>query len=599
MRRPIEPHGLAGGPLTPFVVLGVAWAVIAGLWLAWAAGRLTAAVTGRPAAGPRFGAEFLAALLRGDWATAWPGLSPAAVAAVYTVLLAGAVGVAGGGWLWWQAHRPAGDDPLPSLAGGREVAALALPAVVGRARRLRADLHGVPARRIAAEQAGVALGVHRRRGRRGRTLYASFEDVLLAVMAPRAGKTTALTAPGTLAAPGAVIATSNKPDLWATTAAARAARGTVWVFDPQAITYEPQTWWWQPLTAADSWEDAFRLADHFVQQIRATHHVSGEDFWIAAAQDLLACLLLAAACHGGTLVDVQAWLSDVTSREPARILAAHGFHAAARSVAGRQAGAPETRDGVYETARTAASCLSDPRIMAWVTPPTRPLPALDVAGFPTSSHTLYLLSKDGAGSAAPLVAGLTDQLLRAAVRAAELRGGRLDPPMLAVLDEAANICKIGDLPDLYSHFGSRGIVPMTILQSYPQGARVWGEPGMAALWSAATIKLVGAGIDDPKLAEDISRLVGEHDVPTVARTRDGAGHHTWQTSLRRQRILDAAQIRALPKGSALLLATGIKPALLDLLPWYDGPDATRLTREVGRATDRITRHARDTHQARW
>ena len=42
---------------------------------------------------------------------------------------------------------------------------------------------------------------------------------MVAVMAPRAGKTTALAVPTILNAPGAVVATSNKPDLWASTAA--------------------------------------------------------------------------------------------------------------------------------------------------------------------------------------------------------------------------------------------------------------------------------------------------------------------------------------------------------------------------------------------
>jgi hypothetical protein len=79
--------------------------------------------------------------------------------------------------------------------------------------------------------------------------------------------------------------------------------------------------------------------------------------------------------------------------------------------------------------------------MAWVTPPATPLPTLDVTRFPDTTDTLYLLSKDGAGSASPLVAALTDQVLRAAVKTAETRGGRLDRPLLAVLDEAANICK--------------------------------------------------------------------------------------------------------------------------------------------------------------
>src|ERR1019366_2192977 len=38
-----------------------------------------------------------------------------------------------------------------------------------------------------------------------------------------------------------------------------------------------------------------------------------------------------------------------------------------------------------------------------------------------------------------------------------------------------------------------------------------------------------------------------------------------------------AAIRALPPGTALLLATGIKPALIHLTPWYLGPRAGEIT----------------------
>ncbi|MBX6721957.1 MAG: type IV secretory system conjugative DNA transfer family protein, partial [Dactylosporangium sp.] len=491
------------------------------------------------------------------------------------------------------------EDPLPSLADRRATAPLRLSQVAARARRLRPSLAATPVSLIPPGEAGIALGSHVTRGllglrRRRPVLYSSWEDVVVAVMAPRAGKTTALTTPAMFDAPGPVIATSNKPDVWTTTIADRQRHGRCWLFDPQTITHQPQTWWWNPLQLTTTWEDAFRFAGHFITAIRADAR-GGEEFWNLAAHDLLTCFVLAAACDGRTLADVQAWLSDVASREPARILAAHGFHAAARAVAGRQSGAPETRDGVYETARTAASCLSDPRIMRWVTPSATPLPTVDVTAFPASTDTLYLLSKDGAGSAAPLVAALTDQVLQAAVRAAEANGGRLDPPLLAVLDEAANICKISDLPQLYSHLGSRGILPITILQSYPQGVAVWGEHGMNALWSAATIKLIGAGIDDPRLAEDLSRLVGEHDVPVGSLTRDGSGLASWQTSTRRQRILEPAQIRALPKGTALLLATGIPVTMIRLLPWYNGPHATRIQHDTQRAEQAITEHARTHH----
>lgn len=589
--RPIEPHGNAGGPLTPFLMLGMAWAGLALVWLAWAAGRLAALMSGQPGHGPAFGTEFVAGLVRGQWPTLWPGVAPVLVAVVYAVLLGVAVAVVTAAAVLWQRRKPAPDDPLPALADDADLQPMTLAGVVTRAQRLRPSLSGQKAKDVEPTSAGVLLGAHRRRRGRGARVYASWEDVLLAVMAPRAGKTAALAVPAVVNAPGPVVATSNKSDLWAVTAAVRAEHGAVYVFDPQGITHAAQTWWWNPLAAIATVEDANRLADHFVQQIR--NGENGEDFWSLGALDLLTSLILAAAVEGLTLTSVQTWLSDSTTREPVAILRRHDFQAAARALAGRQAGAPETREGIYETARTAAACLANPQIMAWVTPPPyRTLPTLDIARFVTSADTVYLLSKDGAGNAAPLVAGLTDQILRAAVTAAEMQGGRLDAPLIACLDEAANICKIRDLPELYSHFGSRGIVPLTVLQSYRQGTRVWGERGMDALWSAATVKLVGAGIDDARFAEDLSRLIGEHDVSVASRTRDAQGYNSWQTSVRRQRILDPAQIRALPKGTGLLLATGIKVAMLDLLHWFEGPLAEELSAAAAAANAEVTANAR-------
>jgi type IV secretory pathway TraG/TraD family ATPase VirD4 len=129
------------------------------------------------------------------------------------------------------------------------------------------------------------------------------------------------------------------------------------------------------------------------------------------------------------------------------------------------------------------------------------------------------------------------------------------------------VCRIADLPELYSHLGSRGVLPVTILQSYRQGTRVWGEHGMDALWSASTCKLIGAGLDDARFVEDVSRLVGDHDVPMRSISR-GDGRASESVSLRRQRVLPPERIRALAKGSALLLATGCRPAMVSLVPWY-------------------------------
>ena len=156
-----------------------------------------------------------------------------------------------------------------------------------------------------------------------------------------------------------------------------------------------------------------------------------------------------------------------------------------------------------------------------------------------------------------------------------------------MLDEAANICRIADLPDLYSHLGSRGIAPLTILQSYRQGVRVWGEAGMDTLWSASTIKLVGAGIDDPKLLDDLSKMAGDRDVVTRSTSHGRHGSSdSWST--RKEPIMPADTIRALPRGHALLLATGTRIARLELQPWYDSDRAAAIAAAQHAALGHLT-----------
>jgi type IV secretory pathway TraG/TraD family ATPase VirD4 len=466
-----------------------------------------------------------------------------------------------------------------SLARERDVAALAPRGASKSARRLR-DLPDRPPQR----DLGVVLG---RLEPRGPVLRASWEDVGLCVMAPRSGKTTSIIVPAVLDAPGPVVCTSNKSDAWACTADLRAGSGRVWTFDPQNIATGEQTWWFDPLAGLDSVEAAERLAGMFVNLVEDER---SRDVWGPSAREYLSGLLMAARCSGGTVLTAYSWLTDDRDPEPVRVLREAGLEALAESVRGIQSSPPETRGSVTFTARVAVRSLRDPAITKWVTPPAGGLPRFDPAAFVRSSDTLYLLSKDGGASAAPFVAAVTDATLRAAVQAAEGSGGRLDPPLVAALDEAANIVRISDLPALYSHLGSRGVVPLCVLQSYAQAVGVWGESGAKSLWSAATVKVIGSGIDDAAFAEDLSRLIGEHDVPQVSTSRSRNGT-TRSTSTRRDRIMTAAQVRALPKGTALVLATGAKPALVRLLPWYAGPRAAAVQATSARATAEVATRA--------
>jgi type IV secretory pathway TraG/TraD family ATPase VirD4 len=532
--------------------------------------------------------------MQGRTADAWPQ-TPTVLVVCLAVLLVTAVaaGVAAGWYLIWR-RLPRPDDPVAALRHNPGIVPLTPGPSTQTAARLRPSLAATSPKQISPADTGLVLGELMQPGRAGPALYASWEDTVVAFMAPRSGKTTALGVPHVLSAPGPVVATSIKADLWAATAQLRAERsGRVWLFDPQRISCQDQQWWWNPFSEMVTVEAAHRMASHFVLTVADGRR---RDLWGPAAQELLCALFLAAATSGRSLRDVARWLDDTASPTPAELLGAARFGALASSLRGAQIGAPETRDGIYQTARTAAACLHDEQIMPWVTPPSARLPVFRPGEFAGSRDTLYLLS-ESRSSASPLVAALTDAVMRAGRRRAETMGGRLDPPMVLILDEAANICRIADLPDLYSHLGSRGMVPVTILQSYQQGVTVWGEPGMAALWGAAVRKVIGAGIDDPRLARDLATLIGRHDVP-VRSASYGDGRASEQVSLRRQDIMEPADIRALAPGTALLLATGARPALIKLRPWYSGPDAPRIADAIRQAEHAMHDGARRTYRSR-
>ena len=500
--------------------------------------------------------------------------------------------------LGWRRARPRRSPTARSLLRGHQLGDLTGHAAQTKARGLRPSL--TTAGSVAGDQVGIRVG-----RLDGHDVHMSWEDVALIIIGPRSNKTSALAVPAVRTAPGLAVATSNKADLWALTSGSRAELGPVWVFDPQDIAYHPQQWWWDPLRAIREVPDphrveaATRLAGHFMATIGGTRR---DPFFHAAGEQVLTGTLLAAALDPtASLREVVEWLQH-GRRDAIIALDTAGADTEAADLHAALSGADVTAKGIFQTARTATKALTSQRILRWVTPPHAwrapgpDLPELDPwTILDQTPSTLYLLSKEGAGTAAPIVAAIVDRLLDTAERTAQSLGGRLDPPVVAVLDEAANICPIRELPQLYSHYGSRGIQVLTMLQSYQQGVGVWGNQGMDALWSAATVKLVGAGVDDHPFLGRLSGLIGDHDVDQLAITHARGQGPSRQYSTHRRPILAVSDLRALRKTHAVLLTTGRPAGLVDLCPWYREPDAADITRRSAAALAALRDAAASTH----
>ena len=564
VKRAIDPTGdqdllVIGGAAAGLVVVG-----IAGLWTsmhlaAWATGATP------PATNP---VGLVLDLVRGrsHWTAAATVAAGVLLVALLLVVVVVIVATP-------RRRKMRPDRSARYMAGAEDLAHLTGAGAAAKARRLGLATAGLPL--------GAAV-------RGGRPLFTSWEDTLVMIAGPRTMKTSAYAIPYVVAAPGACLATSNKRDLLDVTCGIRAQLGTVWTFDPQQVANTVPGWWWNPLSYIAPRDGhgrvdglipaseirAEKLAGQFVTSNRA-EGARTDAYFDGEAENLIGLLLLAAACGDHPITDVYRWLTNPAADAALTVLDGHGFQLQHASLYALSHLPDKQREGVYGTARSLMGFLRNRDIVRWVTPQAG-LPAFDPTSFAQSTDTLYSLSREGAGSVGPLVAALTMAVLDALEdHATASAGGRLPVPFVAVLDEAANICRLRGLDDQYSHYGSRGIIPVTFLQSWHQGAQVWGDHGMEKLWSAANVKIYGGGVDDDRFLRRLSDLIGSAERITRSAST-GRGHRTITRSVQDQVILSPAELRELPQGRAVVFASGTPAVLTEPQQWFNGPQAQQI-----------------------
>lgn len=399
-------------------------------------------------------------------------------------------------------------------------------------------------------------------------LRASFETTGVMIAGPGRNKTTAMVVPNILDAPGTVITTSVRPDVFESTAGYRSTVGRIHVFDPQgnAPTAADYGVWWNPLAAVRSLEDAEDPAAVF-----AANYVDdgGENkFFEQEGVRLLADYIFAAAqLPGEYLPIVQTWLKVDDSPVPVRTLR-ESHPAIAARIESAQAVTERTRSGIFAYARGAVAFLASERLAAWVQPGEgrRDLNPADLIASPRD--TLYLLSKEGRGSAGPLVSALSKTLLDAAERLSERSPNACLPsPLLVLLDEAGNICRIPDLPDRYSHYRSRGIVVVTILQSEDQGKQVWPHGGFEKLLAASMWWVFAGGNASAAFYRNLSELIGDYEF-TEKSTNSSRNGGSVQVAKRSERIMDVSDLDSLSVGRMIVFASGCRPTLVRARPWF-------------------------------
>ena len=399
----------------------------------------------------------------------------------------------------------------------------------------------------------------------GRSLLATEARHSLLVIGPtQSGKTTGLAVPAILEWSGPIVATSVKDDLASATAGPRAKVGPCWLFDPTAGPDSKRSRW-SPLSGCQTWSAAQRMATWLVESTPGRRGLADAAFWYATAAKQLAPLLLAAERGDMAMREVVRWTNSENFEEPAYLLRMSGEGDAALALDACAARDDRIRSSVTTTLETVLSPFEDPFVSASTSGTD-----IDVRGLLRRSGTLFLCGPSHEQARVQgLFAALVSSVIAAAVEETARTGRALHPPLLLVLDEAANIAPIRDLDTLASTGAGLGIQLVTVCQDLAQLAARYDAERSRTIANNHRAKLLLSGVGDLQTLDLISGLAGEQAVREESVTHDmkgGGRSRSVATVIRRLAPTD--QLRRVVPGEGVLVYGHLPPVRIRLRPWY-------------------------------
>ena len=406
------------------------------------------------------------------------------------------------------------------------------------------DLHDLTSRRRT--RGGFSLGTLDRR-----KLRSDPEGHVALIAPPRAGKTTRFVIPWLLEHDGPAIVTSTKRDVLDVTRNWRSRLGQVWVYDP----FHHDTCTWDPLDGCADWSRALRQATWLAD---ATQQGDSEiaSYWRGEAAKLLAPLLHAAAITGQPISIVLGWLDTQNTEEPAQILAGTRAVAALRQLHGTAGLDERNRGTTYMSAGSVLAAYRYPELDKTTEP------VLTTNAFLNGrANTLYLVAADRHQQLlTPLIATVLSALLHETAERTT-RSGALSPTLRILMDEAANIAPLRELPRHLSQSAGHGIRIASVWQTIAQLEERYRAAGDTILANSTTKIFMGPITDEPT-----QRLLRNNlDGTTTRPRRHGESQRPNTTSAARQ----------LERDRALVLAGNSSPAVTETRPWWKTPTIRR------------------------
>lgn len=425
---------------------------------------------------------------------------------------------------------------------------------------------------------------------RGVEVWTSVRDAVVLLGPSGAGKGVYAVNARILDAPGAVVATSIRPDVLQITMTARKAVGPVGVIAADGSAGNiPEIVKWSPILGAR--DGAVATARAIVLSCGSSSGVEHASFWEDWTQKVVKALLHAADWGGSGIDDLWRWsqspsaaraavevLEQLEGNEQGYRQVEPGWAATLASVVD---GDEKFRGNVWAGVAKALAGLDLWEVRRRFDPADGE--QFDPAQFIINRGTLYLLAKED-DPASRLLQCLIDDIARTGKAIADRSpNARLDPPLTLVLDEIANFAPLPALPTYVSGYGGSGMVTMVVIQGRSQMARTWGSDAAKAIWDSATVTGILGGVTSAEDLRDFSAIAGQRDeLSWQGSTGRGGGvfgggeSRSYSEHVTQRAVLDEGEIRGLPEGTMLMFYKGMDPMLVQMTAYYRRKDTKRL-----------------------
>lgn len=427
----------------------------------------------------------------------------------------------------------------------------------------------IPANKIVPTDVGYRIGNFREI-----ECWARVEDPMIIIGPSRAGKGFNFVLPWIMDAPGAVITTSSKLDNALMTILARERAGSkCWIFAPgvQGGTEFGRVLRWDPVQGCVDEATLVRRIKALIPGDSFSGSTSNGGHWDTLGQQLASHLFHAAACGNRTVDDIWDWVSNPKRAEEAvRLIREHpeGMQEHARHLETVINMPHEQRASQWGVLPTVLAFMESRTARDWMKPSVES--NIDLVDFVLGRGTLYLVGdkKTSAGYLRIIDALLSELDFVTKGLAAGSPGGRLDPPVTYLLDEAGNFEYQG-LNELITAGGGVGRIGVAVFQSKSQLRQYGGQEAEDALWDAATVKIVLPGGGDPKALEDMAKLIGETWVERETQSMSFNGPAQSSVGAEKRTIFSMEEIRTLEVGFAFLFYRNLKAVVTKSHPFSE------------------------------